>query len=86
MSTLESISVRAVLFDLDGVLVDSRGPIAGSINHALAANGLEPSPLEELHGRIGDPLGPIFEALLDARGAEHELLARCIDGYRERYR
>jgi len=86
VSTLKSISVRAVLFDLDGVLVDSRGPIAGSINHALTANGLEPAPLDELHGRIGDPLGPIFEALLGARGAERELVGRCIDGYRERYR
>ncbi|MGI9431822.1 MAG: HAD family hydrolase [Myxococcota bacterium] len=86
MSTLESISVRAVLFDLDGVLVDSRGPIAGSINHALVENGLEPSPLEDLYRQIGDPLGPIFEVLLDTRGAGRALVQRCIDAYRARYR
>ena len=34
----------AVLFDLDGVLVDSRGPITGCINHALEAHGLAPQP------------------------------------------
>jgi phosphoglycolate phosphatase len=86
VSTLDSLSVRAVLFDLDGVLVDSRGPIAGSINHALEANGLEQAPDAQLHGRIGDPLGPIFEALLDERGADRGLTARLIESYRERYR
>ena len=34
----------AVLFDLDGVLVDSRRPIAGSMNRALAARGLPRAP------------------------------------------
>ena len=86
MSTLVSLPVRAVLFDLDGVLVDSRGPIAGSIHHALEVHGLAPEPLEALHARIGDPLGPIFEALLDARGADRALTQPCIDAYRERYR
>lgn len=86
MSTLDLLSVRAVLFDLDGVLVDSRGPIAGSINHALEAVGLEPALEGDLHGRIGDPLGPIFEALLDERGADRGLTPRCIESYRERYR
>ena len=39
-----SLSLDATLFDLDGVLVDSRAPIARSINHALERLGLAPRP------------------------------------------
>jgi phosphoglycolate phosphatase len=82
----QSITVRAILFDLDGVLVDSRGPIAGSINHALRAHGLVAEPEEALHALIGDSLGPIFERLLAERDADLALTASCIASYRECYR
>jgi phosphoglycolate phosphatase len=37
-------AVRAVVFDLDGTLVDSYRPIASSLNHARARYGLDPLP------------------------------------------
>jgi len=56
----------AVIFDLDGTLVDSYEPIADSLNHARAAFGLDPKPLEEIRREVGrglesliaDNLGP----------------------------
>lgn len=80
------ISLDALLFDLDGVLVDSRAPIAGSINHALAQLGLAPQPEALLYPRIGDPLYGVFADLLAEQGADP---ARAPDGmrlYREVYR
>jgi phosphoglycolate phosphatase len=50
----------AVLFDLDGVLVNSRAAIAGSLNRALAANGLPEHPEPELHRFIGPALATVF--------------------------
>jgi len=41
-----------VLFDLDGVLADSRAAISGCINHALAAGGHPVVPEADLHRRI----------------------------------
>ena len=42
-----------VLFDLDGVLVDSRAAISGCINHALVANGLSERDPADLYRYIG---------------------------------
>jgi phosphoglycolate phosphatase len=72
----------AVLFDLDGVLVDSRVPFARSVNAALTAQGLPPRPEHELHQYLGPPLHEAFQALV----GEGPLVQRCVDAYRVRYR
>jgi phosphoglycolate phosphatase len=79
-------SLQAVLFDLDGVLVDSRVPIARSVNHALVRAGLAPRPEAELHPLIGDPLHGLFARLLDAQGADPARAPECMGHYRELYR
>jgi phosphoglycolate phosphatase-like HAD superfamily hydrolase len=43
----------AVLFDLDGVLVDSRVPFARSVNSALISHGLTPRLEHELYQYLG---------------------------------
>jgi phosphoglycolate phosphatase len=79
-------SLQAVLFDLDGVLVDSRAPIARSINFALEACGLAPRPAASLHPRIGDSLYGIFAELLREEGADPGRAPECMERYRELYR
>ena len=76
----------AILFDLDGVLVDSRAPIARSINHALVCLGLAPRAEEALHPRIGDPLHGVFVELLREQGGDPERAAEGMARYRELYR
>jgi phosphoglycolate phosphatase len=73
-----------VLFDLDGVLADSRAAIAGCINHALAAGGHALRPESDLHRFIGPPLPFAFAELL-GEPMESAAVARCITRYRERY-
>jgi phosphoglycolate phosphatase len=72
----------AVLFDLDGVLVDSRVPFARSVNSALAEQGLPRRPERELHPYLGPPLHQTFHALV----GEESLVQPCVDSYRARYR
>jgi phosphoglycolate phosphatase len=72
----------AVLFDLDGVLVDSRVPFARSVNSALVAHGLPALPEHELHQYLGPPLHETFRALV----GEEALVQPCVDSYRARYR
>jgi phosphoglycolate phosphatase len=45
---------RAILLDLDGTLVDSRGDIAAAANHVLVAAGRAPLPADVLAGFVGD--------------------------------
>ena len=75
---------EVVLFDLDGVLADSRGPIARHMNAALAARGFAPVPEERLHPYIGPSLSFGFADLLGL-GADDPEIAELIHAYRERY-
>ncbi|MBN1607432.1 MAG: HAD-IA family hydrolase [Polyangiaceae bacterium] len=45
---------EAVVFDLDGTLVDSRQDIATAVNHALTAHGFPTRPPEYLTTLVGD--------------------------------
>jgi phosphoglycolate phosphatase len=78
-------SLAAVLFDLDGVVVDSRLPIARSINAALAGLGLAPQPEASLHRFIGPPLHGVFELLLREQGADPSRADEGVALYRARY-
>lgn len=48
--------LRAVLFDLDGTLVDSLADIAGSMNHTLARFGLPTHPEARYRVMVGEGL------------------------------
>jgi phosphoglycolate phosphatase len=75
--------LRGLLFDLDGVLVDSLPSIAGCMNHALQALGRPPLPLERIRPLVGPPLEDSAPLLLGTREpAQIEAFAAV---YRERY-
>src|ERR1700712_4201966 len=75
----------AVLFDLDGVLVDSRATYARSVNATLEAYGVAPWPAERLDRFLGPPMHETFATLLAGTGRE-ALLDEIADAYRERAR
>ena len=74
----------AVLFDLDGVLVDSRAAIGGAMNHALLSRGHARRPDAELHRYIGPPLLGAFAELTGEPLDSAEVTALAL-AYRERY-
>ena len=45
---------QAVVFDLDGTLIDSRGDIVAAMNHALIATGREPQPASMIVPLVGN--------------------------------
>jgi phosphoglycolate phosphatase len=47
-------SPSAVVFDLDGTLIDSRGDIAAAVNHALLSAGRKAVPAAEIARHVGD--------------------------------
>jgi phosphoglycolate phosphatase len=71
----------AALFDLDGVLVDSRATFARCVNHALAGLGLPERAADGLHRFIGPPLADTF-AELTASPPDSAPVAACLAAYR----
>ncbi|WP_233121350.1 HAD hydrolase-like protein [Tersicoccus sp. Bi-70] len=73
----------AVLFDLDGTLVDPAGAITGGITQALAQHALPIPPDAALRSMVGPPLAQSLGAVA---GVPADRLAAVIATYRERYR
>lgn len=78
-------AVKAVLFDLDGTLIDSAPDLAGAANDLRAAHGLAPLPYADLRPMVGSgargmvgaafgvaPGEPRFEGLRDSFLARYE--------------
>jgi phosphoglycolate phosphatase len=74
----------SVLFDLDGVLVDSRVAITGCINHALLEHELPVRPAQALQRFIGPSLADAF-AEITGHPADSAFVASCLSSYRARY-
>lgn len=79
------MKLDCLLFDLDGVIADSRYAIARSINHALSVHDLPEQPEPALLHYIGPPLLHAFRDLLGRLDADPALAHACVAAYRERY-
>ena len=71
---------RAVLFDLDGTLVDSYSALADAVNYALGQHGLDQLSMDEIRGYVGEGL----ERLLD-RAFQGDVPATATDAFENRY-
>jgi phosphoglycolate phosphatase len=71
---------RAVLFDLDGTLIDSYPAIAASVNHVRALRGLPPLPVADVTRHVGR--GPAH--LLRQTVGDGDVEA-CVAAYRQHH-
>src|SRR5262245_58427466 len=69
----------ALLFDLDGTLIDSVSLIVDSFQHSFSSFGLPVPTREQLLTGIGIPLTPHFARYVE----DDELNARLVRTYRE---
>ena len=88
-----SMPIKAVLFDLDGTLVDSARDLAETLNRLLAEEGVAGLSLEAVKDMIGDGVGKLVERGLSAVGADpsrapaltprflHSTKERCYGGH-----
>lgn len=76
-------SMDAVIFDLDGTLVDTLGDIARAANHVLAAEGLPTHELHRYRTAVGDGAAVLIERIVpaDRRELVPAVLARFRDYY-----
>jgi phosphoglycolate phosphatase len=78
------IAAAGVIFDLDGVLIDSIAPVTVAINEALTEHGLAPRPAAELRRFIGPPTFSAF-AELTGESPDSTAVAAIVASYRRAY-
>lgn len=79
--------VRALIFDLDGTLVDTLDGIANAINCALMRHGLAPLTISEVADRVGEGGTALVEYALKKTGHEghSERVAQLQESYFQAY-
>ena len=76
--------VKAVLFDLDGTLINSIDDLADSVNHTLGALGYPTHETEKYKYFIGNGMRKLIERALGAR--ETEVVDRVLEKFMAYYR
>jgi phosphoglycolate phosphatase len=67
---------RAVIFDLDGTLVDTVEDLAAALNQTLAELRFPPHPLVAVRAMVGGGLGKLLERALTAHAADLDAAQR----------
>jgi phosphoglycolate phosphatase len=76
---------KAVLFDLDGTLLDTLEDLADSANAALAELGMPAQPVEAYKLFVGDGVENLVRRAMRCDGVDEALLARGIELTRREY-
>jgi len=73
--------IELIVYDLDGVLIDSSGAILIAFNTALREVGFDVRPEEEILGMIGMPLDEMYRKVLPRE--RWGLVSGCFDRFKE---
>jgi phosphoglycolate phosphatase len=82
------MTIRCLLFDLDGTLIDSREDLADSVNLTLAEMRLSTLPSELIASFIGEGVFNLLSRSLSAslqKAADQNLTDRSVGIFREFY-
>ncbi|MHB9145571.1 MAG: HAD family hydrolase [Symbiobacteriia bacterium] len=89
--------IKALIFDMDGTLVDSKDDLAAAVNHALRMLGRHPLPHEQIHRYIGNGARVLLASALEGQQAPatdptgelaqrvNEAMPHFVEYYQEHY-
>jgi len=76
---------QAVIFDLDGTLLDTLDDIANSANSVLNGHGFPTHEADAYRDFVGDGVTMLMSRALPVEERSDSLIAGCADGFREAY-
>jgi phosphoglycolate phosphatase len=79
------VKIEAVIFDLDGTLLDTLSDIADSTNNVLAKRGYPTHPVDDYRYFVGDGVKVLIERVLPAGERNPVLVDQCVMEMREEY-
>ncbi|GBU08703.1 phosphoglycolate phosphatase [Bacteroidales bacterium] len=71
--------IKAIIFDLDGTLVDSLNDIANAMNHTLQQLGKPTHPIESYKDFVGKGLMNLVENCLPEQASNQAAIEKCFD-------
>ncbi len=77
--------IKAVLFDLDGTLLDTLTDLAESMNAVLVRLGLPPHPRDAYRYFVGEGVEVLARRALPEENRDQEMVLRCADEMRKEY-
>ncbi|MGO9014313.1 MAG: HAD family hydrolase [Dissulfurispiraceae bacterium] len=66
------MSLKLIIFDLDGTLIDSSIDIANAINYAVEPYGVKPLMVQEVISLVGEGISRLMEKIIAKEGIEAE--------------
>ena len=83
--TVPMRALKAILFDLDGTLIDSLADLATAINRMLALKGYPPRELALFPKFIGEGMRQLVERALPEEARQPENVQACLEEYVRQY-
>src|SRR5687767_6760133 len=80
-----SKSIKAVIFDLDGTLIDTAGEIATALDRTFTELGKPLLPASEVRDLIGRGVPSLVERALARVGAEGAALGHVVERFEAHY-
>ena len=84
-ATREGRNFRAVLFDLDGTLLDTLQDLGDSINRVLAARGFSEHPIDSVRWLVGEGARTLVERALPPEHRTEPEIESALADYRKDY-
>lgn len=84
-SLISAASIRLIVFDLDGTLIDSRKDLCNSVNAMLTQFHRQPLPEEIISEYIGDGVGMLVRRAL-GDPANETLINTAVESFLDHYR
>ena len=78
--------IKAVIFDLDGTLVNSLNDLAISTNYALTQHGFKPHPVDAYKYFVGDGMAKLIERTIPSESLNEEVFQSVFECFMAYYR
>ena len=79
------MSFRAVVFDLDGTLLDTLEDIGGAANRVLVEHGFPPHLLGSYREYIGEGVVRLVQRILPDKTHDEAIVQACVEAYKKEY-